>query len=177
MTQARQESLEGVQGNQDKIGDIGVCCFVPIGIASLVIAYQYGNGKWDTSSCNDDDHHILHLITFLYIGGGICLGFAGLFCIGLLCNSPKCIRGLYALGCCVIFFLGAWSIIGIVMYANMSTGCQQQPIAKMILSFSILMLIAPAIAISCLLCTICCFGVMGLFGAGRRTETEPLMEV
>ena len=120
---------------------MSLCCFTPLAIACFTIAKHYDPA---TSPCSTDQLsmdpeqyvRVAGIISFYFIGGTAFNCFCGREdCIGLL-------AGIAILG--KLLTLG-WAIYGIVIYASMDVECQSQPIAKMILSWDIIMLIFAAI--------------------------------
>mmetsp|Transcript_16395 Transcript_16395/g.14695 ORF Transcript_16395/g.14695 Transcript_16395/m.14695 type:complete len:191 (-) Transcript_16395:451-1023(-) len=173
----RQQSVQKLEENQQGIG-IGLnCCTLPAAVAALVIA---SNCDWDNSECNDGTSYTIDPIDFLYVAGGIQVGFAGLYFLGQCCKAEKCLKSLTSLTMCMSLFYFIWAIIGLVMYnEQMSSECQSEDIAIMILAWSVIDIAIRGLACCCMIFFLCCAGmVMALddgSGTRGRREQDPLL--
>jgi len=172
----RQQSVQRIQENQQGLG-LGLnCCTLPAAIAALIIASQT---DWDDSPCNDETAYTIDLINFLYIAGGIQVGFAGLYTLGQCCKAEECLKAMSGSVACLSAFYFAWAIIGLYMYdQQMSDECKSSDIGIMILSWSVIDIAIRALACCCICFFICCAGTLALFDDGtntRRREQDPLL--
>jgi hypothetical protein len=113
-----------------------------VDIAAVVIAFTE-----DVKGC-----HSIGRITprlFLLIGGFTNIGATVLMTLMVCCLSTvgRNVGGILAMGPFgfLVFLTGlftiAWSIIGLIMYSDFSTYCQDTHMGKMILSWSIIKLV------------------------------------
>jgi len=174
----RQQSVQRIQDNQQGLG-LGLnCCTLPAAIAALIIASQ---SDYESSACNDGTTYTVDLVNFLYIAGGIQVGFAGLFIIGQCFKQEKCLQSMAGCVACLSAFYFAWAVIGLYMYDNqMSEECQSTDIALMILSWSIIDIAIRALACCCIVFFVCCAGMVAALGGPspaptQQREQDPLL--
>ena len=150
---ARQQSIERIQEKKNEIGLSFIWCGFPAAIAALVIA---GSTDWDSSPCNIDITYILDPVDFLTITGAIQVTFAVcymlVFCNTLCCYGPCCFcmkiprcqkdefsKFFFSSTLVISIFFIVWAILGLLMFfIQFNDECKSEPIALMILSWSII---------------------------------------
>ena len=162
----RQSSLQQLVKNQQQVGTGCICCLLPLAIAAIVIASEYDPS---ISSCTSD-HHMIDLKIFLYIAGGIQLGFSTIYICISCCHSYASIsieqsvalfRSINASNCLFIIFYLIWAGIGCFMYhEQMNINCRSESISIMILSWSIIQFALFGLSFGCILLAVCCVGAV-----------------
>ena len=183
----RQESLQRIQERQQEISGGGQCIVLPPAIAAVIIASQYDPS---ISPCGiDSNSYTIDLVTFLNVAGYLQIAYGALHLLLLCCsmsasqeNKVKINQCLQAPACCLFLFYLIWAGIGLYIYDNeMSEQCQSEPIAKMILSWSIIQYALVGLALCCVTCI--CFCALFAVGAAavirdeQSSETDPLNKV
>jgi hypothetical protein len=164
---ARQRSVEYAKKNNHVSNTICGIVFMAPSIAGLVIASNYDSA---TNVCNDGTKYSVDLDMFLYVGGGLQLGVFFLNCMLILCTRILCSDYMDAvaqnkLSSLPGFFLLAWAIIGLVMYANqMSAACQDTQIGTMIFAWSLIIVCMFGLVCCCAFCVICIAGMAAANG-------------
>lgn len=135
----RQRSVEVIQQNPGNTSLANFCCIMPPAVAALVIASDYDA---DESACSADNFTI-GLQTFLYVSGGVGIGMLVYsLCIVCLAKMKSVDNAMSLLGgpaCCSFIFSLVWAGIGLHMYSvQMSSECQDEEIATMILAWSVI---------------------------------------
>mmetsp|Transcript_52373 Transcript_52373/g.47024 ORF Transcript_52373/g.47024 Transcript_52373/m.47024 type:complete len:186 (+) Transcript_52373:63-620(+) len=173
----RQQSVERLQESHMEIGLALICVKAPTAIAALIIA---GKCEWSSNSCNDGTIYTVDPLIFLYATGIISVVYAILYAISY--REGCCNLCLTWLTCPILLFYFAWGIIGLVMYfSEFNSKCQQESIAIMILSWSIIEIGSPFLACfgACwfIFCCECCYWRIHNFfiRRGGRRETDPLL--
>eukprot|EP00483_Globobulimina_turgida_P001871 UN01873 len=173
-----QTTISTIQGRQEEIGGGCACILLPAAIAAVVIASQYDA---DASPCGGSTFTI-DLQLFLYIVGYIQIGYCALhLCIACCSNScseenkASLLRLVRAPDCLLLCFYLSFAGIGLYMYCNQMSegGCKQEPIAMMILAWSIIQYALIGLAFCCILCMFCFMGaIFGAVAAAKAVGDE-----
>ena len=140
------------------MAEVNFCCnlilLTPLAVSCFVIASQYDDA---TNPCSNKDY-IIDLVTYSYVAGSIPLGYISASYCACTCGDAEviiCLAGLMVLGLNLLSI--PWEVIGIITYSSFDSDCQSEPIAKMILSWDIIILIP----IGCFFLMVClmCFTV------------------
>eukprot|EP01083_Nonionella_stella_P013032 36783_1 len=127
----RQKTQEVLAAKQVVFGCVLQLIFLAPAIAAVVIAFDYDE---KSSPCGNPNDYTINLQYFLWIGGGtqILYGvyYIAVRCVGRATGTSDSCEGLWLL---------IWAIIGLVMWDNQfSVACQGEPIAQMILAWSVI---------------------------------------
>eukprot|EP00485_Elphidium_margaritaceum_P009773 CAMPEP_0202704294 /NCGR_PEP_ID=MMETSP1385-20130828/16990_1 /ASSEMBLY_ACC=CAM_ASM_000861 /TAXON_ID=933848 /ORGANISM="Elphidium margaritaceum" /LENGTH=189 /DNA_ID=CAMNT_0049362277 /DNA_START=78 /DNA_END=647 /DNA_ORIENTATION=- len=165
----RQASLQRVSENKEGVSSGFGCCLLPVGIAAVVIASGYDAS---TSSCDANaSSYTVDLKLFLNVAGYSIIGMTVLSCCGAM--SKPFFKLTSSIGLLASMFWFAWSVIGIYMYDNqMSSECQDEPIAKMILSYSIIQIVFTALLAGCVFCLVCVLGGIAVASAVAGSQEQ-----
>eukprot|EP01084_Bolivina_argentea_P072353 131372_1 len=138
--------MDDVHAKQTIFATVLQVVFLAPAIAAIVIAADYDE---KTSACGNPDDYTINLQTFLYLGGGTQIVY------GVISMALRCIgTGTERSDGCEGLFLLVLAIIGLVMWDNQfSEECQEEPIAKMILAWSVI----PFCAMGLICIIICCY--------------------
>lgn len=172
----RQQSVhQRLEQNQQQIGGGLNCCTLPAAIAALIIA---GNSDWENSSCNDGTTYTIDPVTFLYVAGGVQVGFAFFYFLGQYCKQDNCMKSLNGLTGALSLFYFIWAIIGLIMYDNQfSDDCKKHNVSLMILAWCIIDIAIRGLICCGLTCFICCAGCIAILGDdnANRASSDPLL--
>ena len=162
----REKSVEQIKDKQTEIGACWSCCLLPVAIAAVIIGSQF---DISTSECGNFS---IDLDMFLYIGGGTQIGFTFLYFCGLCCKNQCCIACMNGWSCCFILCYLIWAGIGFYIYNHeMTTQCRSEPIAAMLLAWSIIQYLLLIIIIGGSMIYVCC----GIF-TDNKQERQSLIQ-
>ena len=173
----RQTSIQQIEENQSSIGVCWSCWLLPAATAVVIIASQYDPSASMCNMENSHDGYIIDLPTFLFVAGGIQIGYTILYFVALFHHNSKCIAIMNGMSCCLIIFYLIWSIIGLIIYSQeMNYNCQSEPISKAILSWSIIQSVLLIIFIFCCSCFMLFATLFGESSVNDRNERDPLID-
>ena len=162
----RQQSVQLLSDNRNEVGGGVNFCIIPVSIAALIVASLYVPGQEDdVCSPKEGTKPIIHPVTFLYIAGGLQMANFVLFFFAVLLavfmENKLPLTSIGALSIPLSLFYTIWAIIGLVIYMNqLNSNCIDQPVAKMMLAWSIIEISLIILTCCLLCCLIACFGLL-----------------